>query len=282
MTEQNSEVVGLLNQTDLNWKVRSESITTESGVSLDGYTALVRDDTNVPLSVRSDSYYPYQNYDLVELLHRVSGMTGLQIHRGGFFGEGQKVFIQLKSDNLRIGNDRVEGFLTGINSFDGTTSLAFGPSNITISCQNKFFATFRELNSKVRHTKNMVVRVDEICRSLEGVLQEEKKVFDSIIRLSETSFDNVLRDRVTKKLFNIDKDINLTDVDSISKVTQNKLSRFYIDMNGELKDKGENMWGLFSGITKYTTHSLPKSDEKMFNIYGKRELDIFNQLVELV
>ena len=282
MTEQNSEVVGLLNQTNLNWKVRSESITTESGVSLDGYTALVRDDTNVPLSVRSDSYYPYQNYDLVELLHRVSGMTGLQIHRGGFFGEGQKVFIQLKSDNLRIGNDRVEGFLTGINSFDGTTSLAFGPSNITISCQNKFFATFRELNSKVRHTKNMVVRVDEICRSLEGVLQEEKKVFDSIIRLSETSFDNVLRDRVTKKLFNIDKDINLTDVDSISKVTQNKLSRFYIDMNGELKDKGENMWGLFSGITKYTTHSLPKSDEKMFNIYGKRELDIFNQLVELV
>lgn len=286
MTEQNSQVVDLLNQTNLNWNVRSESLTTESGIVLNGHTALIRDDNNVPLSVRSDTYYPYQNYDLVELLYRVSGMTGLQIHRGGFFGQGQKVFIQMKSNDLRIGNDKVEGFLTGINSFDGTTSLAFGPSNITISCQNKFFAAFREMNSKVRHTKNMVLRVDEICRSLEGVLEEEKKVFGSILRLSETSFDDVLRDKVIKKLFNVNKDVNLNDVKSVSKVTQNKLSRFYIDMNGEIQGKGDNMWGLFSGITKYTTHSMSKSgdksDEKMFNVYGKRELEIFNDLVSLV
>jgi hypothetical protein len=40
---------------------------------------------------------------------------------------------------------------------------------------------------------------------------------------------------------------------------------------------------LFSGVTKYTTHSISKddkSDEKMFNVYGKRELEIFNELVE--
>ena len=153
MSNQDSRVVEILNKANLNWNVKTEKVTTESGITLDGYSALVREDTNVPLSVRSESYYPYQNYELVELLDRVSGLTGLSIHKGGFFGEGQKVFIQLKSNNLRIGNDRVEGYLTGINSFDGTTSLAFGPSNITISCQNKFFAAFREMQSKVRHTK---------------------------------------------------------------------------------------------------------------------------------
>ena len=148
-----STVQEILNKTNLNWSVRTESVQTESGIILDGYNAIVREDTNVPLSVRSDSYYPYQNQELVELLDRVSGQTGLEIHKGGFFGDGQKVFVQLKSNDLRLGNDRIEGYLTGINSFDGSTSLAFGPSNITISCQNKFFAAFRELNSKVRHTK---------------------------------------------------------------------------------------------------------------------------------
>jgi hypothetical protein len=285
MNESNSRVLEILNQSNLNWNVKSDKIVTESGIVLDGYTALVREDTNVPLSVRSESYYPYQNYELVELLDRVSGLTGLSVAKGGFFGEGQKVFIQLKSNNLRVGNDRVEGFLTGINSFDGTTSLAFGPSNITISCQNKFFAAFREMQSKVRHTKNMVVKIDEICKSLEGVLDEEKIVFDNILKLSETRFDDIIKDKVTRELFGITKDVDLKDMDSISGVTRNKLSRFYVDLNGELQGKGDNLWGLFSGITKYTTHSLTKNDNteaKMFGVYGKRELAIFNKLTELV
>lgn len=285
MSNQDSRVVEILNKANLNWNVKSEKVTTESGITLDGYSALVREDTNVPLSVRSESYYPYQNYELVELLDRVSGLTGLSIHKGGFFGEGQKVFIQLKSNNLKVGNDRVEGYLTGINSFDGTTSLAFGPSNITISCQNKFFAAFREMQSKVRHTKNMVVKIDEICKRLESVLDEEKIVFDNILKLSETRFDDIIKDRVTRELFGINKEVDLKDMEAISGVTRNKLSRFYVDLNGELQGKGDNLWGLFSGITKYTTHSLTKNDNteaKMFGVYGKRELSIFNKLTELV
>jgi len=42
---------------------------------------------------------------------------------------------------------------------------------------------------------------------------------------------------------------------------------------------------LFSGVTKYTTHSLSKGDNteaKMFDVYGEREKHIFQDLVELV
>jgi phage/plasmid-like protein (TIGR03299 family) len=285
MSETNN-IETLLEKVNLNWSVRTEELITTSGIILENNKAIVRDDNNLVLSVRGKDYHPYQNKELVELLDRVSGLTGLEVARGGFFGNGEKVFIQLKSENLRLGNDLIEGYLTGINSFDGSTSLAFGPSNVTISCQNKFFAAFREMDTKVRHTKNMVMKVDEICRGLEGVLKEEKKVFDSIVQLSETRFDDVMKDDFIKKLFNVDKKVDLQDTESISTVTRNKLNRFYVDLNGELKDKGDNMWGLFSGITKYTTHSLNKdsnrSDEKMYNVYGKRELSIFNNMVELV
>jgi hypothetical protein len=280
-----TRVTELLDKTGLNWNVRTEGITTDSGIILDGYKALVRDDTNVPLSIRSDEYYPYQNHELVELLDKVSGQTGLEIRSGGSFKVGARVYIQLKSNDMRLGNDKIEGYLTGVNSFDGSTSLAFGPSNVTISCQNKFFAAFRELQSKVRHTKNMVVRVDEICRSLENVLEEEKKVFEAIKRLSETPFDALIKESVTKKLFNIKKEVDLQDEDAVASITRNKLSRFSVDLNGEIQGKGDNLWGLFSGITKYTTHSLTKDDNtesKMFGVYGKRELAIFNDLVELV
>lgn len=292
---ENSRITDILTQSDLNWGVRTEGITTESGIILEGYNAIVRDDTNTPLSVRGDGYHPYGNYELVELLDRVSQQievldkasqkTGLELKKGGHFKGGARVYIQLKSNDIRLGNDKIEGYLTAINSFDGSTSLAFGPSNITISCMNSFFAAFREMDTKIRHTKNMVIKVDEVCRRLEGVLQEERKVFDSIIQLSETRYDDLFKDNVIKKLFNIDKDIDLNDRESVPSVTRNKLNRFYIDLNGELQGKGDNLWGLFSGVTKYTTHSLTKGDNteaKMFGVYGKREQSIFNEMVELV
>jgi hypothetical protein len=278
-------IKNLLDQTNLNWNVRTESIQTESGITIQDKIALVREDTNDIVGVHSDGYRPFQNQELFELLDKVSNMTGLELTKGGLFKEGRRVYVQMKSADLRLGNDLIKGYLTGINSFDGSTSLAFGPSNVTISCMNSFFAAFKQLNTKVRHTKNMVIRIDEICKGLEGVLAQEQVMFGDITRMSETRFDDVIKESVTRQLFGIKPEVDLYDNDAISTNLRNKMSRFYIDLNGELQQKGDNMWGLFSGVTKYTTHSLSKSDNteaKMFDVYGDREKKIFSDLVELV
>jgi phage/plasmid-like protein (TIGR03299 family) len=285
MTEQTNRVQDVLNQTNLNWTVREESLTTESGIIIPQQKAIIRDDTNTVLSVHGEGYYPFQNHQLIELLDKVSQQVGLPIHKGGMFGDGKKVFIQLKSNDLKLGTDRVEGFITGVNSFDGSTSLAFGPSNITISCQNTFFAAFRNMDTKVRHTKNMVMRVDEICRGLERVIEEEAVMFEDIKQMADTKMTKENQEWVSRVLFNIEREVNLNDEKALSTVTRNKLSRFEIDLNGELKQKGDSLWGLFSGVTKYTTHSMIKGDNsenKMFGVYGQRERNIFKQLVELV
>jgi phage/plasmid-like protein (TIGR03299 family) len=282
---QTNRIQDVLNETNLNWTVREESLTTQSGIIIPKQKAIVRDDTNEVLSIHGEGYYPYQNHQLIELLDKVSQQSGLPIHRGGLFGNGEKVFIQLKSNDMKLGNDRIEGYITGINSFDGTTSLAFGPSNITISCQNTFFGAFRSMDTKVRHTKNMVMRVEDICRGLEKVIDEESKMFEDIKMLSETRMTKQNEDWVTRTLFNIMKEVDMNDEEQVSSVTRNKLTRFYVDLNGELKEKGDNMWGLFSGVTKYTTHSMNKGDNsenKMFGTYGNRERHIFKQLVEMV
>lgn len=283
----------LLDQSNLNWNVVESPIYTtinENQVQINDKKALIREDTGKILSVVSDSYHAFQNTELFELLNKVSDLTGLQLVKGGLFKEGARVYVQFKSNDLRLTNangtpDKVEGYLTGINSFDGSTSLAFGPSNITISCQNSFFAAFRAMDTKVRHTRNMMIRVDELAHALSNLTHMEREMFTSITKMSETRFDDEIRDRVTKALFNIKPNVNLLDEDEVSTTTRNKMSRFYIDLNGELQEKGDNLWGLFSGITKYTTHSLTKGDNteaKMFDAYGDREKKIFTSLAELV
>ena len=51
-----TRVSELLDATGLNWNVRTEGITTESGIILDGYKAIVRDDTNTALSGLGGQY----------------------------------------------------------------------------------------------------------------------------------------------------------------------------------------------------------------------------------
>ena len=134
----------------------------------------------------------------------------------------------------------------------------------------------------------MDIRIDTICRGVDMLVNEEKEIFETIKRMSETSFSQEQKDRVIRSLFDIDMDIqirNYHEEDALSTNMKNKLSRMYIDMNGELQQKGENVWGLFSGVTKYTTHSLSKNDNtenKMFGLYGNRERKIFNDLSVLV
>jgi len=57
-----------------------------------------------------------------------------------------------------------------------------------------------------------------------------------------------------------------------------------VNIHGEIVDKGENLWGLFSGITKYTTHSLKgdSTENKLFGVYGNREREVFNKLAQMV
>jgi len=272
---------------NLDWSVREEQVQTVSGLIIDGQKCIIRNDTNKPLSIMANSYQPFQNKELFELLERVSKQTGLEILDSGFFNEGEKVYIQLKSNDLKLGDDKIEGHITGVNSYDGSTSLAFGNSNITISCLNTFFKAFRGLQNKVRHTKNMTIKIDDICRSMDNFLIEEKEIFNNIIQLSETRIGDDDIDSVIRKLFDIDKNISLQDKDAISTITNKKIEQFYVDMNGELKSKGDNLWGLFSSATYYGTHSMNKNSDgnlknKMFGLQGKREQEIFNHLVELV
>lgn len=281
----NEQVKTLLDKTNLNWSVRQEDIQTISGINIVGKKAIVREDSNTIVGLHSDGYVPYQNHELMDLLHQVSGRTGLEVHRGGEFKGGGRIYVQLKGNNLKLGNDVIEGFLTGVNSFDGSTSLAFGHSNTTISCMNTFFRVMKGLQNKVRHTKSLSLKVEDICRRLDVVLEEEKETFRFITELSETRFDDLLKEKVTRKLFGIKPEVNLNDEDAISTRTRNNLSRFYIDLNGEISQKGDNLWGLFSGVTKYTTHSYSKNDNteaKMFGGIGQVEQEIFSDLVHMV
>jgi phage/plasmid-like protein (TIGR03299 family) len=277
LQKQNLQTAGL------DWRVRSEGVQTTSGIIIPKTISLIREDNNDPLGIHTEGYDPYQNEELLELLLKVSEQSGLKYHSGGSFDGGRKVYLQLKSDDLDLpGGDIVKGYISGFNSFDGSTSLAFGNYNYTVSCRNSFWRGYHTVESRFRHSQKMRLRLDEILFKVDRLLAEEQDTFQKIKRLGEIKLDPAVKQLVTNLMFDLDKEEKLDKEYSTRK--KNQLITFETDLQNELASKGETLWGLFSGVTKFTTHSMKKTDNseaKIFGMAGRKERQVWNELVEL-
>jgi len=275
----------LMEQAGLNWKVKSEPLQTVSGIHVPDRVALVREDTQKILGIHTESYVPYQNDELLELLFRISQKTGLALHSGGSFKGGDKVWFQLKSSDLKLGNDTIKGYISGFNSFDGKTALAFGNSEVTVSCMNTFWRGYKSVDTKLRHSSNMKPRIEEILSRIDLLVNEEKEMFQEITRLNDVRMTAEVKELITKKLFDIGIEERL-DNPKFSTNLKNRLWRFNYDLGIELAQKEDSLWGLFSGVTRYTTHSMKtgkdNSESKMFGRTGNIEREIYHTLVEMV
>jgi len=278
------EQIEMLQKTGLNWKVKTEGVQTASGILIPDRIALVREDTNKVLGIHTEAYVPYQNDELLELLFRISQQSGLKLHTGGTFKGGEKVWFQLKSDDLQLGADRIEGYISGFNSFDGRTSLAFGNASVTVSCQNTFWRGYRQVETRLRHSSTMKPRIEEILRKIDVLLQEEQESFNEIKKMNEIPMTPEVRELITRLMFDIEKSERLDSL-NLSTNKQNKLIRFNAAVDMELATKDRSLWGLFSGVTRYTTHDMKRGDNsesKMFGRTGSIEREIYKELVEMV
>jgi len=66
-----------------------------------------------------------------------------------------------------------------------------------------------------------------------------------------------LADEMVKYLLGFDKELtSIKELSEKSTRSINKMETLYNCIEGEFNDKGLNLWGLHSGITKFTTHEL--------------------------
>ena len=255
-----------IQQLGLDWQVNKVQLCTPDGTPVD-YYANQRSDNGSVLHVVSETYSVLQNEELVELCEAMAQTFDYRIHKGGALHGGRKVYVQLETDSVHgIGanNDTVNRYITAINSFDGSTAVAFGSLGFTISCQNTFFAAARHEDMKrIKHTSNMHERIESAKRQIEFVREEEQTLYTKFFRMaSEEAKPEHVREIVKRA----------TDVDIFASIASNKdihstrklniAESLMASIQRETSYKGMTLWGLMSGVTHFTSHvqSAPKRD----------------------
>jgi hypothetical protein len=247
----------VLNKFDLNWNVVKLPLFSNLGENVleTNSFGVFRTDTNKWLGTHGKNYTPLQNFDLINTVLTASQDIqdfNLKDVKAGVFLNGRKIYIQLPIQDETIGASKVQRWITALNSHDGSTSIAFGSQQTVIICQNTFYKAYRQLN-KVRHNLNMSQKLKSMVEDLNTSLVLDKlmvDVFKSWVDKPITS------NQVTAVLNSIVSLDGTEDMTNISTRKDNQIKKINESFETEFATQGENLWGLFNGVTRYTNHNM--------------------------
>ncbi len=255
-----------LQAVNLDWQVNKVQLCTPDGIPVD-YYANQRSDNKEVLSVVSEGYSVFQNEEMVELCEAMASTFDYKIHSGGALHGGRKVFLQLDAGSITgIGEnkDTVKKYITAVNSFDGTTSVSFGSLGLTISCQNTFFKAARHQDmTRIKHTSTMREKIEAAKCQIEILRAQEEELYKKFFIMAETQATPEHIRQVVKRAVGLDIAKQQTSQEKEYSTRKVNIAQSLLEnIKYEMSYKGETLWGLMSGVTRYTTHtqSAPKRE----------------------
>jgi len=258
----------ILEQNGLNWNVVKKPLMyagectpeANNGLHHTPFYGIVREDTDEVFTTVSEGYEPTQNYTIIETMKEIAGENNLEIVKALPLHGGRKVVIQMKRPNniIDIGGESTEQYVYAINGHDGSSSLKFGFMNKVIFCQNQFAWLSGNAFSGYRHTKSIQDKVKLLPHMINFTDQEERLV--DLQKFSNESANASLINDLVDYLANTDK---LPISNRKANMVRDLSACIYMETNRISHTK----WGVFNGVTKYTTHekSSPNRD------YGQQE-----------
>jgi len=203
-----------------------------------------------------EGYTVSQNAEIVELVLKGMEKFGeLSVHKAGSLNGGKKIFIQLGIEGYsKVGDDRVKRYVTIIDSNDGSSSLSVGIGDFTMSCSNQFFYFSKKGQSKMRHTASLEQKMREIPFLIEMALGQSMEMLELYKKFSSVGItDNNIHGMV-KLQVGLSRLSSTLDVAEASSRVENAMNKLYDQIAIEVAQKGKNIWGLHSGVTRWTTH----------------------------
>jgi phage/plasmid-like protein (TIGR03299 family) len=229
------------------------------------YYGLINTKSNEVINTVKEGYTVSQNDEIVELVLRGMEPFGnaLTVQKAGSLNGGRKVFMQLAIEGASIvAHDTIKRYVTIIDSNDGSTSLSIGIGDLTMSCSNQFAKFYAKGEAKFRHSASLTEKLKGIPQLIELALKESLKQIEVYNRFASTPVSKALAHELVKALLGFDRLISMDEMSKKSAQSINKMDKLYSHIDREMLDKGQNVWGLHSGVTSFTTHeiSVPKRD----------------------
>jgi len=258
--------------TELNWDVTLQPIHTKTGV-ISERVVIARNDTGKLLGVRSDQYRPFYNHELESLVRRISKNPGFEFKGYEEFSNGKRIlaFFENKQNNFHLCGEKVKDYLIIGNSHDASSKLFVGTSSYMFRCENQFSEKIRSFERK--HTKGLnpdEILIEELIETYE---YGRKDLYERMERLASIKVNpKLVRQLAHQLLETVAINYALTDMEiPQQRLVQSKKNKLFMEcVFQEMDELGATAWGLFNGVTRYTSNHL-KGNPGFGVVNGKGE-----------
>ena len=226
------------------------------------YAGLLNTQSGEIINSVKSGYAVAQNRNFIELA--LAGVDRFDVDtyvaKAGVLNGGRRVFIQFGLEGQAFNGDTITRYIMIINSNDGH-KFSVGVGEQVMSCMNQFFSFHKSAQSKFSHTASLENRLEEIPFLLESALQTiglMDELYDTMYR---TPCTNEMLDGLVKHMVGISYADDLEALE-IGTRKKNNMDALYNAIYHEFDCKGDNLWGLFNGITYWTNYvkKHPKRD----------------------
>lgn len=237
------------------WEIeQSPVILMKQGATIEdqNFKVISRNDNNKVLSVMSNKYCPISVTEFEKTTQRMQEMSEMELMGYQEFNDGKILLSILKNNSLsQVNSFPVEDYLILGTSYNGELPFFIGTSTILIRCQNAFSRI--HMMSKTRHTKYSPDRRESIMNSLEVHFRNRKQIYQNFSEMHKVEVNEEDKIIFANKILSIPE---IIPEKGLATRTMNRKEELLRCIESETNDVGNSIFGMFQGLTKYTTHSL--------------------------
>jgi hypothetical protein len=249
----------------INWDIIESPIFDATGEEIRHFKAINRNDNGRLLNICKKSYTPSSNGYFTDKVNEIAEFTGFKLDGYEERKEGKQIVAYLENPEvIQIAEEQHANFIVLGNSHDGSTSFFSGSGNIMFRCGNGLtVATAQAM--KVLHRKNSKNRIDELANHYRKFKEETQKTKEIIESFEYIKMNEKQKQDFTYNLLNTPKELEYADFSPQRQKQINLLSK---SIELETDYFGNNLLGVFQGVTHYTSNVREIQTPSFLNVLG--------------
>ncbi len=244
-----------------DWDIQEVQLQTADGVEVP-FKILTGNDDNLPIGrPYAKTYTPVTNQQFLNMIaEAISGVKGAVVETVGSVCDRGRVFVSISikgMDKFTIGKREFQDYLNFGNGHDQSCAVWANSSNICTVCANTFGMNLDEASVKVKHSKDVVARLENIVEIIDAYAGTQAKFKAEFERLmNEDMKVDEARNLFAGWMIRSSAGNESKDLGPKTLTKVNRLTELFETGKG---NSGENRADAFSAVTDFYTHESTRA-----------------------
>ena len=256
----------IMQQAGLDWSVEKETMTTASGVEIEGKKALVRSSDSKVLDVVGDNWNPVQNSEAFEFFSEYCLAGDMEMHTAGSLKGGQMVWAlaKIKESFDILGGDQVDSYLLFSNphKYGKAIDVRFTP--IRVVCNNTLSMSLgQNVANSVSLNHRTAFNPDSVKETL-GIASEKFAMYKEtaeFLASKQFSMDSLIQyyNDVFPRTYKGKKEVSVKDFSDLTNNAQKAFS--FLETQPGAEFGAGSWWSALNSVTYLTDHQMGRETD---------------------